>query len=48
MRNCLRVSYSIQSPDNLLEGVRRLARMLSEYGKLSRQHASGAERRTDA
>lgn len=48
LRNCLRVSYSMQSPENLQEGVRRLAKMLSEYRKLQRQQAAGVERRTDA
>ena len=47
LRNCLRVSYSMQSPENLQEGVRRLGKMLGEYRKLREQQASGVERRTD-
>lgn len=48
LRNCLRVSYSMQTPENLQEGVRRLAKMLSEYRKTRRDQAAGIERRTDA
>jgi DNA-binding transcriptional MocR family regulator len=47
LRNCLRVSYSMQTPENLTEGVRRLGRMLVEYSTLREQQAAGLERHTD-
>ena len=31
LKNCMRVSYSMQTPENLREGVKRLAKMLGEY-----------------
>ncbi len=34
LKNCLRVSYSMQTPENLREGVKRLAKMLVEYRNL--------------
>lgn len=47
LAHCLRVSYSMQTPEGLVEGVRRLARMLTEYRKRRAEAATGVLRRPD-